>query len=311
MRIPTIVGVVAILLAISLVVSLTYNQKISQGLDSPNLAPQDIQVANITDSSATVTWQTTSPTKGQVMYGSEGGPLNINSFDDRDQTPKERLTHFVTLSNLSPESSYQFKVGTDYNHFPDKPLTLKTSSQRSTNDSKILPLKQPIQGSVIESPQKPLDEGLVFLKISGASILATTIGESGNFLLSLKELRKQDLQGFYNLSPKTEGSLVIQKGSKSSLVQIILPPSNQPIPTIVLGQSLDLRQYPASPSARLSTLSFDDSPFDLNLDGAINSLDLAFVLDNVGKTNADKKADLNKDNKVNQADVDLLKKQIK
>lgn len=253
MRIPTIIALVLILLLIGGVVALSYYRDKDLGVGNSSTAPQDIQVVNVTDSQVTIIWQTATPTLGVVLYGEKGSNLDKKQPDDRTTSQEKSLTHFATLSSLTASSTYQFKVISGDNVLAGEPHEFKTSSQASTNDSKILSLKQPLQGSVVEPPQKTLDEGLVVLKISGASPLATFI-TGGNFILPLKELRKQDLGGFYNLTPKTPASLVIQKGSKASVIQIILP-IDTPLPTITLGQNLDLSEYLSSPSANPSNLS--------------------------------------------------------
>ena len=63
-----------------------------------------VQVA-ASSSSATVTWQTTAPTRGRVAYGVGGFYL----YSARESTAA--TAHSVTLDDLNPSTTYSFRVG--------------------------------------------------------------------------------------------------------------------------------------------------------------------------------------------------------
>jgi len=67
-------------------------------------AVDNVQVA-ASSSSATVTWQTTAPTRERVAYGVGGFYL----YSERESTPA--TAHSVTLSDLNPSTTYSFRVG--------------------------------------------------------------------------------------------------------------------------------------------------------------------------------------------------------
>lgn len=67
-----------------------------------------LKVFNITDSSATITWQTDRPVTSQVEYGETDSYSLITPSD-------EELTtyHSITLTGLKPTNTYQFRVKTE------------------------------------------------------------------------------------------------------------------------------------------------------------------------------------------------------
>jgi hypothetical protein len=67
-------------------------------------AVDNVQVA-ASSSSATVTWQTTAPTRGRVAYGVGGFYL----YSERESAAT--TAHSVTLSDLNPSTTYSFRVG--------------------------------------------------------------------------------------------------------------------------------------------------------------------------------------------------------
>jgi hypothetical protein len=67
-------------------------------------AVDNVQVA-ASSSSATVTWQTTAPTRGRVVYGVDGFYL-YSALESTAAT-----AHSVTLDNLNPSTTYSFRVG--------------------------------------------------------------------------------------------------------------------------------------------------------------------------------------------------------
>lgn len=68
-RIPTLIGLIILLLGAAIGVYLVTNTSILRPQASPQTAPQDIRVSNITENSFTVSWTTGSETLGAVCGG--------------------------------------------------------------------------------------------------------------------------------------------------------------------------------------------------------------------------------------------------
>lgn len=291
-KIPTLLGLGIIFFGIAAGVYLVLREQTSLSRAAPNLTPQNITLTNITEDSVVVSWQTFSPTTSFISFG-QGNLQEQTNLDDRDtNTPKPHLTHYVTLKNLLPKTHYQFKI------ISGKKLTdiLKFETAEPLRDQTGF---TPIIGSVLDG-NAPLNDGIAYLSISGANSQSSLIKTGGNFLIPISQMRKDDLSDTYLLTEGIVAKLMIisDKGSISALFKLKI--SSQPLPSLKLGQDVDLT-FPAT-----QELNY----YDLNNDGKINAADNAIILQNFGKNPKNSKADLNADGEVNQKDLNLISKKI-
>lgn len=112
----------------------------------------NLEVSNVTGSSATISWQTYSPATGIVYYGTSESYSNYTKHGG-----VESVNHVVQLSGLSPQTSYDFQIAgssaVDY-------LALSTQQSFSTgtastvdNDPKQNDQLQADQDSAENTPQ--------------------------------------------------------------------------------------------------------------------------------------------------------------
>ena len=290
-KIPTILGLGIIFLGIAAGVYLVLHEQTFLSQAVPNLTPQDITFTNITEDSVVVSWQTQTPAVSFISFGQNNLQEQTN-LDDRDtNTPKPHLTHYTTLKNLLPQTSYQFKI-TSGKKLTDI-LKFKTAQPPTTQTGFT-----PVIGSVLDG-DTALSDGIAYLSISGANTQSSLIKLNGNFLIPISQIRKEDLSDIFPIAEETIAKLTIlsDKGKATALFK--LRPSSQPLPPLILGQDVDF-----TPSAEELT------SYDLNSDGKINAADNAIILDVISKKTTNKKADLNKDGRVDQKDLNLMAKQI-
>lgn len=302
-KIPTLLGLGIILVGTVAGVFLVGKVQVFKSSASPSQEPKSITVVNISANKAAVFWQTDQPIAGFIQAGPSTA-LGLTFKDERDEALDKHQLHFVTLSNLSPGTTYYFKITSGADTYPrGDPLTFKTAPNSSSSSI------QPLIGTVLETPSQPVKEAIALLEIPGAQKIATITKISGNFVLPLADLRSEDLSKNFDLGNISQAAtLTIFGPSKKSQIKIKLPAQNNILPPIVLGQDLDLSAQIASPSPTIS--KNDLSKYDLNHDGVINSLDLAIVINNLGKNPKQKGADLNGDGVVDQKDIDLIEKFI-
>jgi len=302
-KIPTLLGLGIIFSGITAGVFLVLKEQIFISNASPNLIPQNIILSNISDDSLVISWQTSQLTTSFLTFG-QANPDQQTVLDDRDSSfPNSHLTHYVTIKNLLPKTSYQYKIFSG--KYPSEVFKFTTASP-ITNQAEFTP----VIGSVLDK-NRPLSDGVVYLSIADATIQSAQVKNSGNFLLSLSQVRKNDLSNAYQLTKDTTVKLTVisDKGQASSLFK--LKDATKPLPPLKLGQNVDLsdiqipQSQPASPSAS------ELNRFDLNSDGKINATDYAIILQNFGKNPKNKKADLNNDGIVDQKDLDLMAQKLK
>lgn len=299
-KIPTLLGLTIIIAGTIAGVYFGVKDQSLLSLASPNLTPQNITFTNIEDHTVTVSWQTLQPTTSFITFG-KTSVKEQSALDERDgNTPKIHRLHYVTIKNLQPQTTYQLKI-----------ISGKTVSQ-TLNFTTSLPSSNqngfgPVIGTIADG-DNPLDQGIVYLSISGAITQSALVKNLGNFLIPISFMRKSDLSDIYKPSEDDIAKLTVisDKGQASALFK--LKSSGQPLPPIKLGQNIDLVNPEISPSPTPTAQELNK--YDLNEDGFINANDHAIILQNFGKSPKNKKADLNGDGVVDQKDLDLMAKQI-
>lgn len=271
-KIPTLLGLGVLIAGLTSGVFLVSTNQIFKSQASPSFEPLGIEISNISDTQATVSWSSQSPISGFVK-ASENLSLDQTYKDDRDEsTPQNHHSHFVTLRNLTPKTTYHFKIQSGATLYPDTPLTFTTSGEVSTQN--LLP----IIGQILTPDYLPADDVLVLLNIPGSQKLASITKSGGSFILPLAQLLTEDLSTDY-LLPETQvkaHSIIIGSSGKSK-VELTLPLSNSEIPPVIIGQDqvLEAEEPTATPSPT--------PKLDLNDDGIVNSVDRI-----IGQQNASK-----------------------
>lgn len=311
MKIPTLVGIALIAALIgSLVLWFFYREN----SEEDKIEISDLQTANISGDSATILWQTNSPTIGQILYA-ETENLKQTAPDNRDfKNPLQRFTHFVTLKNLKPNTRYFYKVKNNNSLMPEKALEFKTANFKPSEDLDFSFLK-PIRGTILNTNLNPIDESLIFLEIPEAQNLASFSSTAGNFILPLKLVLSKDGAKIFNIPQDTEATITVKKGKLESKVKILISDSTVNLPPIAIGNNLDLSSYVQAPITAISFGQESPVSLDFNSDGIINSLDLAILRGKAGTNSVlsieeRQKFDINSDGIVDQRDVDTFSKTL-
>ncbi len=307
-RIPTLLGLGVLFSGLVLGVFLVIGGQTSFFTKAaPLIIPQELMVVNISHSSAAITWKTEEALTGFVSAGTSPA-LGKTFSDDRDSSgPTPHFLHFVSLKNLSPETTYHFKINSGQSVYPKTgTLTFKTSKEISPGSY------QPLIGQVLDVTGKEVDEALVTLEIKGAQKIAT-VTKQGRFILPLADLKVTELNTNFQLD-NTPAELKVSSQQSLSTIGLTLPLLDPILPAITLGKDFTITPKIASISAQTSTPSASAAPkvpnFDLNNDKRVNSLDYSIVLDNLGKSPKNKDTDLNFDGIVDKKDLDLMNQHI-
>ncbi len=270
-KIPTLLGLGIIIVGIAVGVFLTLREQTFFTQAAPTQTPQNITVSNIEDSSATISWQTSSSVTSFVTFG-QNDPVEQTSLDDRDtKIPVPHLIHYVTIKNLLPKTTYQYKINSG--KLISKILTFTTSSPANTQNA-----FGPVIGSALDFG-KPLDEGIAFLSVSGAVIQSSFIKNLGNFLIPLTKIRKEDLSDILPLEAQMNAKITVISSTGEAVAVLNLKPEGESLPPLKLGESVDLTNL-SSPTPSPSPIP---TIYDLNKDGKINATDYSIAQKNKGK----------------------------
>lgn len=210
------------------------------GADSES-QPKNIRVSNITDTSATVSWTTDKETSNYLVWGTSSG--SITKIVDEDAQNGKYFNHTVTVSGLSPKTTYFYKINSDgviYDN-SNAPWQFTTGiTINSGTNSRI------VSGNVINASGNPIKRALVYIDINGY-LLSTQTSDTGNFVFQLGSARTADLLSNTEIDPaQTLMQLSVQSFPDGvASAQIYLQSAN-PLPPIIIGQTYDFRNEPVN-----------------------------------------------------------------
>ncbi|MEK7544151.1 MAG: Ig-like domain-containing protein [Patescibacteria group bacterium] len=243
-RIPTILGLLLVVILVSTVIALFewYGRKPSSASES--IVPADVIVSNISDTGFTIVWTTSNPATGNVTLLT---PKHTPStyFDDRDTTGKMKayVTHSVTVRSLSPSTSYTFRIlsnGKSYTE-GDKPYAATTATTISGGGT----LLEPAYGTINDEGGLPVAGAVILLTIEQGQLLSTVTSPSGSWLLSLGFARNASLTKYLNGEGRlTETIRALSNNQEASAITDTL--NDSPVPTMTLGKTYDFRKQQAT-----------------------------------------------------------------
>lgn len=164
--------------------------------------PNNVVITNLTTTSATVTWLTDVTATGSVIpvvNGSEKSPV----VDKRGSG--KRYTHYVEITNLEPNTEYQFVIVSDskkYTSENSKNFTFKTAPITATT-----PTPNPIHSSVNGGSG---DDVLLFALTKDKSTypVSAVMPTGGNWIMDLSALRTTSDKSLY-ITTNTSNIVVI------------------------------------------------------------------------------------------------------
>lgn len=253
-RIPTLFGLLVIIIGIAITSFLTKTGVIFIGQASPSDEPKNVQISNLSDTSFTVSYTTDGEVFGSLNVG-QNASLGTTVLDIRDKTLTAHKTHAITVKNLSPQTSYLFSIisgqttylkdGVLYNVKTGPPLDAPFSTRKPNLSGKII-MPDGSSGADI----------VVYLNIAGAQTLSSITKADGGYNLPLNSIRSSDLSSYYTIAKEASIKMTAIGNSLSS--QAILNSDElDEIPTITLSQNYDftISNSPISGAILLATPS--------------------------------------------------------
>lgn len=233
-RVPKILALVVLLIGISSgalfakfgLGTFTGGKKISE--------PTSIRISNVTDSLASISWITENASSGYIKYGLAGKTLKSVAYDDKTtgDISDEYKIHHITIRGLSPESKYSFVIisqGREYKN-EGKLFEFETFAVSSLSQLK------PATGRVTLKNGDSATGSIVFLQLTGATLLSTLVKSDGSWV--------QPLNISYDMATKLP---VSDEGLKKLNLYVIDPNGDEaqalidtdhdfPAPDIVIGE---------------------------------------------------------------------------
>lgn len=224
----------------------------------PGGPPQDVRVTNITDSTITVSWTTTEPTRGWLIYNQQpnrflrklqfvclGIPI-LSPYCFRaayDEVPTPSYNHQVTLKKLAADSSYYYRIVSDQHSYKsDKNKHVLPDIQtHSTLENLTVP--QPAFSRVLKSDGKTGVPGaLVYLtlldgktrKLVKSSTLSTVTDWRGVWQADLGNFRQFNRESFHKIAADDILLIEVKAGPLGEAKQFQPAGKTNPVEPIIL-----------------------------------------------------------------------------
>lgn len=237
-KIPTIIGLVLLVAGLGIAIFMvggstnTFFPKAS-----PETAPQNIKVTNITDRSFTISFITDTETGAYIKYGSKSDQITARASDDREQTsgvPQNSTTHHITLRGLNPSTTYYFLIGTGTSSvYSDngKPYEVTTGPTLGGAPEAVT-----AYGNVDTEAGRPATDSIVYMTTTNGAALSALVKTSGSWAIPLSTARTSDLKAYLNPEAGTPVSVLVQgaQRGKTASAQTTVK-QTQPLEKLVLG----------------------------------------------------------------------------
>jgi len=151
-KIFLIIGVLILLIGIPAAILVLKQQTVFRlGAQTVN-KPENIQIINITEKTATITWTTPKATQGVINYGVSPTNLTLVQLEN-----SPAINHQVNLINLLPATTYFFtiKIGNQTFDNNGQPFTFTTKSALPSSTPTPIPTSIPKPTISPSSPSSP------------------------------------------------------------------------------------------------------------------------------------------------------------
>lgn len=261
-KIPTILGIILVLLGIFLTTIIIGNQTMFKSKASNSEAPLDVKVTNITDISFTITYLTNEPVTGSISYGNDKklGESELEELDKEKGSFSPRKIHSISIKKLTPSTKYYLTIISGPNTYlnngiPFEATTGPTISSSSAKSDLVSAKEQTIKGKIVLPDGSIPSEALVYLNAENSQLLSSTVVKDGKFSFPLKDLRTNDLSSYFSADENTIFTIFTTDGSLKSTTLVSLGQSES-IPTITNSNNYDFTQEVSPIASKSAQTSF-------------------------------------------------------
>lgn len=266
-KIPTILGILILLVSLGVGVWLVKSERLALfPRAAAEFTPKQVRVASVTESGFTVSWVTDEATVGLLKLGKTADKLDQVWGDDRDQKSGmvgSSETHYVTVKNLQPATSYWFSLGSGpgrvmYDN-QGQPYQVTTAGVVATK-----PVADTAYGTVVDAAGKAAGGAIVYVQLPGAVPLSSLVQDNGNWAVAVATARTSDLKSYATYDPQTtQVEILVQAGSRGSATATVATGNDAPVPAITLGKNLDFRVAQTPPAAGQTAGATESSKFSV------------------------------------------------
>lgn len=224
-KIPTILGLVVLILGLVVGVYLSTRATIFGSKASGDCQPTNLQITNLTHSSFDLFFLTSSSCLANLSID------NRTIADLRGPTATQ--IHYFQVSNLKSSTQYQFSLLIGGQTFDNQEFNVKTASQPQSQ----VPTSNLAWGKVLNPDLSSPTGAIVYLIIPGAQPLSAPVTTSGNWNISLaNSFTDSKTDWFTPPSNSSEDIYIISADGQTTQISHNTA-QNNPVPDIIIGQN--------------------------------------------------------------------------
>lgn len=244
-RIPTLFGILIITIGVAVTTFLVNQGVLLKSNANATEQPQNVRIANVTDNSFSVSYETDSQVIGSLNYGKDN-KLGQQALDDRDQQTGSLASHSIhniTARDLDPQTKYYFSITSGQNNYTNGDKLFEVITGSNISDSP--PNQNPIGGKITLIDGTAPKEAIIYVTADNSQVVSTLAKADGTYILPLNALRTNDLASYYTFPASGIIKMLILGDSLTSNASLSINQIN-PIPTIILSKNYDFKQSQSS-----------------------------------------------------------------
>lgn len=250
-KIPTIIGVVLLIVGLGAGILLVQNRQIFRLGATQESIPKDVRITNTTDTSFTVSWTTEKEALGFISWGDNENSLTRT---EEDEVGAPGVTHTLSVKSLTPQTEYFFKINSGGTEYDNNGLVWQTK----TGPTLAQPKSNLVSGTVLASTGDAAKNALVYLTVGGSSPLSTITSQNGSWVISISSARTSDLGSFVTIDATTTLlEISANAGPEGVSTAQIYPQSAKPVPSLILGSTHDFKSLPPSETSEVPKASVE------------------------------------------------------
>lgn len=222
-RIPTILGLFLFIATLYIGNSVINRQTNNVSKASGSCDPTGLQITNVTDKSATISFTTISECLSAISLGNQ-----------TIENPKgKNRIHYFEINSLEESKVYTFSIISDGKKYSLDSFNLKTA-KKPTGE---IPTSNLAWGKIYQSDGNPATQAIVYFSVAGASPLSALVTSSGEWNITLATSFNEGLTNYFSSPSNTEENLVVIDNTQTQTQVIGNTNHNNPVPDIIIGQN--------------------------------------------------------------------------
>lgn len=251
-RIPTLFALVVLIIVIGISTLLIKNGIFYIGKAAPDTEPQNFSITNVTDTSFTTVFTTTGLVEA-VLTINDAKTGNTIILDDRDKktgAQQKYYSHHITVPNLSPSTTYLFKLLIGGKEYTNPSYSVKTGAAITSTP----PAQNPLFGKILLPDGGNGSDSVITAKTDQSQMISAITDSKGEFILPTNSLKKSDGSEYVVLENGTSFSITVFRQNMKAEVTATYQVA-QNLPPITLLQQYVFSQISEVPSTQSSQLN--------------------------------------------------------